>query len=157
MPAKPTDATLSPAHKAARVALWLHEKKAKDIKAVDVAGLSPICDAMVMASAASVRQAQALADYVLGNCGDHGFSYLGMEGYNTGQWVLLDLNDVLVNIFQEDQRSFYNIEGLWSEGKPIPLTLPKRTKEPKSLLDDDPDELDDEDDLDDPQDPTSAA
>ena len=159
MPAKPTDANLSPAHKAARVALWLHEKKAKDIKAVDVAGLSPICDAMIMASAASVRQAQALADYVLGNCGDHGFSYLGMEGYNTGQWVLLDLNDVLVNIFQEDQRSFYNIEGLWSEGKPIALTLPKRTKAPKSLLDDDP-ELDDEDDLDDsddPQEPTSPV
>jgi ribosome-associated protein len=143
------------------VALWLHEKKAKDIKAVDVAGLSPISDAMVMASAASVRQAQALADHVLANCGDHGFSYLGMEGYNTGQWVLLDLNDVLVNIFQEDQRSFYNLEGLWSEGKPIALTLPKRTKEPKNLMDlddaDDPDDLEELDDADDPQDPTSAA
>ena len=152
MPAKSADATISPAHKAARVASWLHEKKAKEIKAVDFAGLSPICDAMIMASAASVRQAQALADHVLACCGDHGFSYLGMEGYNTGQWVLIDLNDVLVNIFQEDQRSFYNIEGLWSEGKPIALTLPERKKGPKNPLDDDPDELD-EDDLDDSQDP----
>ncbi|MFP5259742.1 MAG: ribosome silencing factor [Acidobacteriota bacterium] len=153
MPAKPIDATISPAHKAARVAAWLHEKKAKDIKAVDVTGLSPICEAMVMASAASVRQAQALADHVLACCGDHGFSYLGMEGYRTGQWVLVDLNDVLVNIFQEDQRSFYNLEGLWSEGKPIPLSLSKPSDAPKTLAKDTA-----EADADDPEatdDPTS--
>ncbi|MHC1788943.1 ribosome silencing factor [Solidesulfovibrio sp.] len=155
MPAKPTDANISPAHKAARVASWLHEKKAKEIKAVDVAGLSPICDAMIMASAASVRQAQALADHVLACCGDHGFSYLGMEGYRTGQWVLLDLNDVLVNIFQEDQRSFYNIEGLWSEGKPIPLSLSRPSDAPKTLAEGD--DADDPEDLDDPQEPTSPA
>lgn len=153
MPAKPIDATITPAHKAARVAAWLHEKKAKDIKAVDVTGLSPICEAMVMASAASVRQAQALADHVLACCGDHGFSYLGMEGYRTGQWVLVDLNDVLVNIFQEDQRSFYNLEGLWSEGKPIPLSLSKPSDAPKTLAKDTA-----EADADDPEatdDPTS--
>lgn len=153
MPAKPIDATITPAHKAARVAAWLHEKKAKDIKAVDVTGLSPICEAMVMASAASVRQAQALADHVLACSGDHGFSYLGMEGYRTGQWVLVDLNDVLVNIFQEDQRSFYNLEGLWSEGKPIPLSLSKPSDAPKTLATDEA-----EADADDPEatdDPTS--
>ena len=106
-----------------------------------------------MASAASVRQAQALADHVLACCGDHGFSYLGMEGYRTGQWVLVDLNDVLVNIFQEDQRSFYNLEGLWSEGKPIPLSLSKPSDAPKTLATDEA-----EADVDDPEatdDPTS--
>lgn len=155
MPAKPTDANISPAHKATRVAAWLHEKKAKDIKAVDVTGLSPICEAMVMASAASVRQAQALADHVLARSGEHGFSYLGMEGYRTGQWVLLDLNDVLVNIFQEDQRSFYNIEGLWSEGKPIPLSLSKPSDAPKTVPG--ADEADDPEDLEDSPEPTSPA
>ena len=152
MPAKPTDANISPAHKATRVAAWLHEKKAKDIKAVDVTGLSPICEAMVMASAQSIRQAQALADHVLACCGDHGFSYLGMEGYRTGQWVLVDLNDVIVNIFQEDQRSFYNLEGLWSEGAPIPLSLSKPSDAPKTL-DDDADDVDDPEDLDEPTSP----
>ena len=161
MPAKSTDATISPAHKAARVAAWLYEKKAKDIKAVDVTGLSPICEAMVMASAASVRQAQALADHVLACSGDHGFSYLGMEGYRTGQWVLLDLNDVLVNIFQEDQRSFYNIEGLWSEGKPIALSLSKPSDAalaPAGSLEEDEEDGEDEpQQAQEPQDPTSPA
>lgn len=123
MSVKSAAANLAPAAKAAQVAAWLYEKKAKEIKAVDVTGLSPICEAMVMASAGSARQAQALADHVLARCGEFGYSYLGQEGYRLGQWVLLDLNDVLVNIFMGDQRSFYNLEGLWSEGKPIALRL----------------------------------
>ena len=47
-----------------------------------------------------------------------------MEGLRDGNWVLIDLNDVLVHIFQKDQRALYNLEGLWSEGRPIPLDLP---------------------------------
>ncbi len=124
MPDKKSDTNLSPRAKATIVASWLLDKKAKDIVALDVAPFNPICEAMVVASAVSVRQAKALADHVLAKCGEEGFSYLGMEGYGHGQWVLLDLNDVLVHIFQEDLRSFYNIEGLWSEGKPIPLPAP---------------------------------
>ena len=128
MSAKPVNSTIAPAAKAAQVAGWLYEKKAKEIQAVDVTGLSPICEAMVMASASSARQAQALADHVLARCGEAGYSYLGQEGYRLGQWVLLDLNDVLVNIFMGEQRSFYNLEGLWSEGKPIALRLAPAAK-----------------------------
>jgi ribosome-associated protein len=127
MPVKKSDRNLSARKKAAIVASWLIDKKAKDVLALDVAPFNPICDAMVVASAANVRQAKALADHVLTRCGEEGYSYLGMEGHRLGQWVLLDLNDVLVNIFQEDLRSFYNVEGLWSEGKPIPL-LPSKTE-----------------------------
>lgn len=116
-----SDKNLSARDKAAIVASWLADKKAKDILALDVATLSPICEAMVVASASNVRQAKALADHVLERCGEEGFSYLGMEGYRLGQWVLLDLNDVLVHIFQDEFRSFYNVEGLWSEAEPIPL------------------------------------
>lgn len=116
------------ADKAVLVAGWLAEKKAKDILALDVAPFNPVCEAMVVASAVSTRQAKALADYVLEQCGVHGFSYLGMEGYRHGQWVLLDLNDVMVHIFQEDMRPFYNIEGLWSEGRRIPLPDPAPTQ-----------------------------
>ncbi len=126
MPEKKRDTNLSAADKAVLVAGWLAEKKAKDILALDVTPFNPVCDAMVVASAVSVRQAKALADHVLERCGEAGFSYLGMEGYRQGQWVLLDLNDVMVHIFQEDLRPFYNIEGLWSEGKP--LALPAETE-----------------------------
>ena len=124
MPDKKIDDSLTAAAKAVVVAGWLAEKKAKDILALDVAPFNPVCEAMVVASAVSARQARALADHVLEQCGERGFSYLGMEGYRNGQWVLLDLNDVMVHIFQEDLRPFYNIEGLWSEGKRIPLPDP---------------------------------
>jgi len=121
MPQNTLHANLSARDKAVRVAGWLLDKKAKNILALDVAPFNPICEAMVVASAANVRQAKALADYVLERCAEEGVSYLGMEGYHVGQWVLLDLNDVTVHIFQEESRPFYNLEGLWSEGKVIPL------------------------------------
>ncbi len=128
MPSKKSDANLSAVDKAMIVAGWLAEKKAKDILALDVAAINPVCEAMVVASAVSLRQAKALADHVLARCGEEGFSYLGMEGYRYGQWVLLDLNDVMVHIFQEDLRPFYNVEGLWSEGERI--ALPARAAAP---------------------------
>lgn len=118
---KKKNADLETARKAALAASWLHDKKARDIVAFDVAGLSPVCEAMVAASAASARQAKALADHVLAMCAEAGIGYLGMEGYKNGQWILVDLNDVLVHIFLEESRQFYNIEGLWSEARRIVL------------------------------------
>jgi len=121
---------LSTRDKAVRIAGWLHDKQAKDIVALDVAAVNPVCEAMIVASAANVRQAKALADHVLKCCSERGLPYLGMEGYALGQWVLLDLNDVMVHIFQEDVRPFYNLEGLWSEGHPIPLPFADATSRP---------------------------
>jgi len=103
------------------VAGWLQEKKAMDIRALDIQGLSPITETLVIATATSVRHAQGLANHVLDKVSEEKLEYLGMEGFQQGAWILLDLNDVLVHIFQEDNRGFYNIEGLWSEGKPIEL------------------------------------
>lgn len=103
------------------VAGWLQEKKAMDIRALDIQGLSPITETLVIATATSVRHAQGLANHVLDKVSEEKLEYLGMEGFQQGAWILLDLNDVLAHIFQEDNRGFYNIEGLWSEGKPIEL------------------------------------
>lgn len=125
MSQKKAQTNVSVQDKAVLVAGWLLDKKAKDVLALDVAAINPICEVMVVASAANVRQAKALADYVLEQCSEVGFSYLGMEGYRVGQWVLLDLNDVMVHIFLEEIRPFYNIEGLWSEGTRIPLPQPQ--------------------------------
>ncbi|MCM0755840.1 ribosome silencing factor [Desulfovibrio aminophilus] len=105
--------------KAALVAAWLVEKQARDVLALDVRGLSSVSDAVLVATAKNLRHGKALADQVLDLCGEHRFEYLGMEGYQAGEWVLLDLNDVVVHIFQEDQRRFYNIEGMWSEAAEI--------------------------------------
>lgn len=125
MSQKKAQTNVSVQDKAVLVAGWLLDKKAKDVLALDVAAINPICEVMVVASASNVRQAKALADYVLEQCSEVGFSYLGMEGYRVGQWVLLDLNDVMVHIFLEEIRPFYNIEGLWSEGTRIPLPQPQ--------------------------------
>lgn len=95
----------------------LEEKKADAVTAIDVSGLTSFTDAMVIASAGSIRHAKALADYILEVADRENFSFLGMEGYAQGQWILLDLNDVLVHIFQPAQRQMFDLEGLWSEAK----------------------------------------
>jgi ribosome-associated protein len=114
--------------KARLVAGWLQEKKARDLLALDVSRICSVADVMLVATASNVRHAQALADNLLARCGQEGISFLGMDGYKTGQWVLVDLNDVLVHIFMEEARTFYNIEGLWSEGAEISLPEEPQTQ-----------------------------
>ena len=82
--------------------------------ALDVSGLASFAETLIIVTATSVRQAQALADDVLERCKQEAIEFLHMEGYNSGQWILLDLNDVVVNIFQSDARELFNLEGLWS-------------------------------------------
>ncbi|WP_022662706.1 ribosome silencing factor [Paucidesulfovibrio longus] len=103
--------------KARLVVEWLDEKQAVDVTAMNVEGLCPITETIVVASARGVRHAQSLADMLLDRSGEQKLGYLGMEGYQSGAWILVDLNDVVVHIFQDDKRSLYNIEGLWSEAE----------------------------------------
>lgn len=112
---------LGAADKAKDMALWLDEKQAESVVVLDVAGLSPVTDMVVVASAKGVRHGQALADWVLKRSGEEKYEYLGMEGYKNGSWILMDLNDVMVHLFQEEVRHLYNIEGLWAEGARIPF------------------------------------
>jgi ribosome-associated protein len=124
-----------PQKKAVTIAEWLVEKKARDILALDVSKLSPWAETQVIATARGFRHAQALADAMLERLGEARFEYMGMEGYKTGHWILLDCNDVVVHIFQEDPRGYFNLEGLWA-GAP---TLYKQEPEPMK-----PDDEDDE-------------
>ncbi|MCK9240647.1 ribosome silencing factor [Desulfocurvus sp.] len=117
------------------VATWLHDKQARNIVALDVAGLCDIAEGVVLATAGSVRHAQALADHVLDMCGREKGVYLGMEGYQAGSWILLDLNDVLVHVFQDGSRSFYNLEGLWAEAREVELALPGAADDLDGLAD----------------------
>ncbi|WP_320169648.1 ribosome silencing factor [Maridesulfovibrio sp.] len=105
------------------VAEWLDEKQANDITAVDVQGICPIAEVVMVAGAKGIRHSQALADFVLEKLSEENIEYLGMEGYKSGDWILLDLNDIIVHIFQADNRKFYNVEGLWSEGTEMELNL----------------------------------
>lgn len=118
---KPAYAQMASNDKARLVAGWLVEKKAKDVEALDVSGICPITEALVVATATSGRHAKGLADAVLERVAEEKLEFLGQEGMRDGNWILLDLNDVLVHIFRKEFRELYNLEGLWSEGPRLAL------------------------------------
>ncbi len=101
------------------LARMLDEKQGEEIVLLDVTGVCPIAEQIIMVTAKGQRHAQALADALLHLAKERGIASLGLEGYQTGSWILLDFNDIIVHVFQEDLRSFYNIEGLWSEGRRV--------------------------------------
>lgn len=101
------------------LARTLDEKQGEEIVLLDVAGVCPIAEQIIMVTAKGQRHAQALADALLHLAKERNIASLGLEGYQTGTWVLLDFNDIIVHIFQEELRGFYNIEGLWSEGRRV--------------------------------------
>ncbi len=98
---------------------WMHQKKGKNIRLLDVREMSSIFEGVVLATANNVRQAQTLADHLLRVLKDNELEYLGMEGYRPGDWVLIDLNDIVVHIFLEDTREFYNLDGFWSQAREL--------------------------------------
>lgn len=97
----------------------LNDKKARDIRAIDIHKLTTIAHYFVMASGTSVTHIKALADHVEEKLLGKGLKPLHVEGYNNAHWILLDYSDVVVHIFHEEDRAFYNLERLWQDGKHI--------------------------------------
>ncbi|MDL2272055.1 ribosome silencing factor, partial [Desulfovibrio sp. OttesenSCG-928-I05] len=102
---------------AVAVAQWLTDKKAENVVALDVSASRTFTDGILIASASSFRHAQGLADHVLDQCRDAKYEFLRMEGYQGGEWILIDCNDMIINIFQRDQRDLYRIEELWPQAE----------------------------------------
>ena len=95
------------------------EKKARDIVSLDLNGLTLISDYFLIVSANNARQAQALCDHIeLGMKAD-GCPPLRIEGYRDGKWILMDFSVVVVHIFQDDERTFYDLERLWGDAKRV--------------------------------------
>ncbi|MDY6955907.1 MAG: ribosome silencing factor [Pseudomonadota bacterium] len=91
----------------------LDEIKAVDVVALDVRRLTSIADSIVIASGTSQRHVQSLADNVLQRAREAGIRPLGVEGEQAGDWVLVDLGDVIVHVMRPEVRDFYNLEKLW--------------------------------------------
>ncbi|MDR2891932.1 MAG: ribosome silencing factor [Deltaproteobacteria bacterium] len=108
-----TKSTVDTQTKLENICNWLAEKKGLDLLALDLAGKSNVAEGIVVAGATSMRHAQGLADYVLEKAKESNYEFFQMEGYKSGLWILLDFNDVLVNIFQTDQREIYRLEDLF--------------------------------------------
>ena len=100
----------------------LEEKKANDIKIIDISGVSVLADYFIIASGSNRNQVQAMVDSVQEDLYKKaGLEAKQVEGYQTGSWILLDYADIIVHVFDEENRLFYNLERLWRDGKDIAI------------------------------------
>lgn len=91
----------------------LEDIKGRNIEVINTTGLSPMFDAMIIATGDSNRQVRALARNVEEKAGEGGVEALSIEGEESGEWVLVDLGDLIVHVMQPTVRQFYNLEELW--------------------------------------------
>ncbi|MEO8508651.1 MAG: ribosome silencing factor [Betaproteobacteria bacterium] len=91
----------------------LEDIKARDIRVLDVRKRTSIYDSLIIASAESNRQAKALAHHVRDKLKEAGATIVGVEGEETGEWVLVDCGDIVVHVMQPAVRAYYNLEELW--------------------------------------------
>lgn len=96
---------------------FLDSQNAGGIELLNIDSPQSIIDIFIVATAASRRHAQGLADGISVICKERGYEFLGMEGYDLGEWILVDCNNVIVNILQEEQRKLYKLEELWRRGQ----------------------------------------
>lgn len=99
----------------------LNDKKASDIEALDISGLTIIADYFLICSAQSQLQAQALSDALSDKAAEIGEELLRVEGLREGNWVLMDFGNVVVHIFKKDIRDFYGLERLWADAERLEL------------------------------------
>lgn len=99
----------------------LDSKKAVEITALEVGSLTIVADYFVIAAGTSNTQVRALADEVEYQMGLEGFEVRQIEGKATG-WILLDYHDIVVHVFLQDQREYYNLEKLWADATPIDIS-----------------------------------
>lgn len=106
------------AKEAARLALEaLDEKKAEDVRIIDISTVSVLADYFIIASGTNRSQIQAMADNVQEKLARAGHICKQVEGYQTANWVLLDFGDVIVHVFDTKNRLLYDLERIWRDGR----------------------------------------
>lgn len=97
----------------------LADKKGEDIRAIDISQISVLADYFIIANGTSESQVRALVDNVEDQLAKVGIDAKQREGIGLGSWVLLDFGDIIVHVFDKENRLFYNLERIWSDGKTI--------------------------------------
>ena len=113
--------------RARRLAAAMADKKAEGLLALDVRQVASFADTFLFATGSSDRHVRTLADAVLERARADGDSPLGIEGYEDGRWILIDLGDVIVHVFQREVREHYALERLWSDAPLLDLEGPARS------------------------------
>ena len=108
----PDNKELTSRERAIKCAALALDKKALDVKVLEIKRLSSIADYLVLATGRSDKQAQAIADSVKQGMKKHGKA-LDVEGLQEGRWVVIDYGDIIVHVFQEEVRRHYNLDELW--------------------------------------------
>jgi ribosome-associated protein len=104
------------------------ERKAEEVVAMDVRALTSVADAFIICSGRSNRQVTAIAESVQRSLKEQGIRPLSVEGKSEGQWVLMDYGDVVIHIFYETVRGFYDLDGLWRDAGKV--TTPSMEEAP---------------------------
>lgn len=110
-----------PRESARRLAAAALDRKAEKVVALDVREITTFADAFVLATGTSDRHVRAVADAVLEAARELGCDKRGVEGYEEGRWVLLDLNDIVVHVFRHEDREHYDLDRLWGDATRIDL------------------------------------
>ncbi len=99
----------------------LLDKKADDVKIINIEEVSVMADYFIIASGANRNQVQAMADNVEEVLGKAGYPVRHTEGYSTANWILLDYGDLIVHVFDTENRLFYDLERIWRDGKAMKI------------------------------------
>ncbi len=97
----------------------LEEKKAEDIRVIDISEVSVIADYFLIAGGKNRNQIQALCDNVEEQLGRAGYMCRQKEGYDAANWILMDFGDVIVHIFDKENRLLYDLERIWRDGRQV--------------------------------------
>jgi len=100
-----------------KIAKLLTDKKAKDVICLDISEKTIIADIFIIATGRSSVQVKALCDEVDEFCKDNEIEIGIMEGYSAARWVIIDMKDIVIHIFRDEDREFYNLERLWSDAE----------------------------------------
>jgi len=97
----------------------LEDKKAEEVRVLDISEVSVIADLFIIAGGSNKNQVQALCDNVTEKLGRAGFPENHIEGYETANWILIDFGDIIVHIFDKENRTLYDLERIWRDGKTL--------------------------------------
>ena len=95
----------------------LDEKKGEDIKVIDISNISVIADYFLIASANNIHQLQAMSDELQEKFSKEGIEVKQVEGNRSATWILLDYGDLVIHLFDKEDRLFYDLERIWTDGK----------------------------------------